>query len=71
MTAARDSNPVRQRRDELGLTLMEVATRMGRPASMINNVEGGFVPQKDTQLAFAVALESTPDVLFPGEWERA
>ena len=68
MTNERDNNLVRKRRDELGLTLVEVASRMGRPASLINTIEGGFVPKEPTQRALAVALETTPDKLWPGEW---
>ncbi len=70
MTKARDRSLVKKRRDELGLTLVQVAERMGRPASMLNTVEGGYVPKEPTQRQIAVALETTPDLLWPDEWER-
>lgn len=71
MTRTRDANLVRLRRAELGLTLVTVADRMARPASLLNTVEGGFVPKPGTQLQIAAALQTTPDRLWPGEWEPA
>jgi hypothetical protein len=73
MTHARDSNPVRLRREELGLLLKELAemitTGDGRnPAPMLSMIEGGYVPKRKTQVTIAAALRTTPEALWPEEY---
>lgn len=74
MTVARDTNPIRQRREELGLLVVElgqqVQRRDGRPigASLVSMIEGGFVPQRQTQVKIAAALDTTPERLWPHEY---
>ena len=52
------------------MQLIELAALIDRSPAFISQVEGGFVPKPKSQLQIADALETSPDVLWPGEWER-
>lgn len=60
---------IRQRREELGLTQEELATRLGyKSKSTINKIELGINDITQSKIiAFAEALDTTPGVLM--EWE--
>ncbi len=68
MTRARDVNPIRVRREEQGMLLIELAQRIGRSAAMLSMVEGGYCPKRATQVKIAAALSTTPEALWPGEY---
>lgn len=78
MTRARDINPVRLRREEMGLLLGELAERVNGSVvngsvvrcstPMLSMIEGGLVPKAKTQQAIAEALSSTREQLFPVEF---
>ena len=70
MTRARDESLVRQRREELGMLLTELAAKLGRSAALVSMIEGGLVPQLKTMKAIAEALDTTPILLWPGEVEE-
>lgn len=69
MTIARDRNPVRRRREQLGMLLVELAEKTGRSPGLISHIEGGYVPKLATMLKIADALRTTPDALWPEEVE--
>lgn len=69
MTHARDGNRVRLRREQRGMLLKELATAIGRKASLVSMIEGGFVPKLPTMRAIAAALDTTADQLWPDEFE--
>jgi transcriptional regulator with XRE-family HTH domain len=68
MTRARDVNPVRQRREEQGMLLKELACAIERSAALLSMVEGGFVPKRGTQVKIAAQLSTTPEALWPEEY---
>lgn len=68
MTRARDTNPVRIRREELGLLLGELAVTIDRSAPMLSMIEGGYTPKRPTQVQIAAALRTTPEALWPEEY---
>lgn len=68
MTRARDINPVRLRREELGLLLVELAHAIGRSPAMLSMVEGGYCPKRTSQVKIAAALATTPEALWPEEY---
>lgn len=68
MTRARDVNPVRLRREEMGMLLKELADEIGRSAALVSMIEGGFAPKRKTQVAIAAALRTTPEALWPEEY---
>lgn len=70
MSHARDTNPVRLRREEQGMLLIELADRIGRSPSLVSVIEGGFVPALPTMVQIADALDTTPFALWPGELEE-
>ena len=54
-----------QRRKELGLSRMELATRLGVSASAISNYENGFsAPKEEILLRMFDVLETEPNFLF-------
>lgn len=61
-------NPVRRRREEQGMLLIELARRVDRSAALISMCEGGFVPKRGTQVKLAAALNTTPEALWPDEY---
>lgn len=69
MTRARDDNLVRQRREDMGLLLRELAALIKRSPAMVSMVEGGFVPRRPTQVQIAAALSTTPEALWPEEYQ--
>ena len=69
MTRARDVNRVRLRREEQGMLLKELADKIGRSAALVSMVEGGFVCRRQTQVAIAAALHTTPEALWPEEYQ--
>lgn len=79
MGRARDMNPVRQRREELRMLLVELAAKVdgslvdGVPVRcsppLLSHIEANFYPRARTQQAIADALGSTREVLFPLEFE--
>lgn len=69
MTHARDTNRVRLRREELDMLLKELADQIGRSAALISMIEGGFTPKRKTQVAIAAALRTTPEALWPEEYQ--
>lgn len=70
MTRARDLNRVLARRKELGLHLTQLADASETHPSLISNVEGGFVPRLVTMEKIAAALLTTPEALWPGEFDE-
>jgi lambda repressor-like predicted transcriptional regulator len=68
MTHARDTNPVRLRREELGVLLKELAEEIQRSAALVSMIEGGFCPKRKTQVSIAAALRTTPEALWPEEY---
>ena len=69
MTRAHDTNRVRLRREEMGMLLKELAQKIGRSAGLLSHVERGFVPKRPTQVQIAAALNTTPEALWPEEYE--
>lgn len=70
MTKARDTNLLRQCREQKGVLLVELAAKIERSPAFVSTVEGGFVPKPRSQMAIAQALDTTPDKLWPEEWEK-
>lgn len=68
MTVARDTNPVRKRREELGIKPRELAHTLGRNAAFVSMMEGGFVPSADRRAQVARALATTAQELWPEEY---
>jgi len=68
VTRQRDINRVRNRREEKGMLLKELAGAINRSAAMLSHVEGGFVPKRATQVKIAAALDTTPEQLWPEEY---
>lgn len=68
MTYARDVNPVRLRREQLDMMLIELAKQSSCHAAMISMVEGGFVPGADSRARIAQALDTSPQALWPQEY---
>lgn len=68
MTRTRDMNRVRQRREELGLRLIDLAEALKRNAAFVSVMEGGFVPHEMRRKQVAVALQTTPEELWPEEY---
>lgn len=62
---------MRKRREELGMLLVELARKLERSPAAISMFEGGFVPKPRTQVQIAEALGTTPEKLWPAEWEAA
>lgn len=48
--------------------LEDLAAAIGRSASMLSNVEHGFVPKPDTRQKIAAALNRTVEELWPDEY---
>lgn len=48
--------------------LEDLAAAIGRSASMLSNVEHGFVPKPDTRRKIAEALDTTVEALWPDEY---
>ena len=69
VTRARDINRVRLRREEQGMLLKELADKVERSAALISMCEGGFVPRRATQVKLAAALSTTPEALWPEEYQ--
>lgn len=68
MTRARDESRVRQRREQLGLRLIDLAAELGRNAAFVSNMEGGFVPSHDRRVQVATKLQTTAEDLWPEEY---
>lgn len=64
----RDTNRVLARRKELGLRLVDVASRVKKSAALISMIEDGYVGKHATLEAVAVALETKPWLLWPDEF---
>ena len=68
MTRAHDTNPMRLRREELGMLLIELARKVERSPAFISSVEHGFVPKMHSRDKLAAALSTTPEALWPEEY---
>jgi transcriptional regulator with XRE-family HTH domain len=68
MTRTRDENPVRLRREELGMRLIDLAGALNRNAAFVSNMEGGFVPSAARRDQVAKVLGTTPELLWPEEY---
>lgn len=69
VTRARDTNPMRARREELGLMVTELAQALGRTAAFVSMCEGGFVPsQLARRKQIADVLQTSPEALWPEEY---
>ena len=53
------------------MLLIELAEKVGVSPALVSTCEGGFVPKPRTQMKIAEALGTTPDKLWPNEWEDA
>lgn len=71
MSVARDGSLVRTRRQELRLHLKIVANRASCSPALVSMVEGGYIPKPARMLAIASALETSPDRLWPVEFDDA
>jgi len=60
-------HPVHRARERKGWRLEDLARAIGRSASMLSNVEHGFVPKPETREKIANALDTTVDALWPDE----
>jgi len=69
MTFARDVNPVRQRREELQMRLVDLARESNCHAAMISMTEGGYVPGVESRARIADALDTTAQSLWPQEYK--
>jgi transcriptional regulator with XRE-family HTH domain len=69
VTRARDESLLRQRRKELGMSVTELADAIGRTAASVSMMEGGFVPAEQRQRQLARVLQTTPQALWPEEYE--
>lgn len=68
MTRTRDISPVRLRREELGLLLVELAAAIERSPAFVSMMEGGFVPHDARRQQVAAVLQTTPQALWPVEY---
>lgn len=69
MTRAHDSNPMRLRREQLGMQVTELAGKLGRTAAFVSMTEHGYVPtQPARRQQIADALDTTPETLWPQEY---
>lgn len=69
MTRAHDLNPMRLRREELGLQVTELAAKLGRTAAFVSMTEHGYVPtQPSRRRQIADVLQTTPETLWPQEY---
>jgi hypothetical protein len=68
MTRARDLNPVRLRREELNMLLVELAAKIGRSPAFVSVCEGGFIPAHNRRVQIATALDTAPETLWPQEY---
>lgn len=68
MTHARDTSPVKKRRETLGLQLKELADLLDRSPAFVSMMEGGFVPDHDRRCQVARELRTTPEALWPDEY---
>lgn len=68
MSRARETNRVRIRREQQDMLLKQLATKADVSAPMLCNVEGGFVPKRQSQVKIAAALCTTPENLWPEEY---
>jgi transcriptional regulator with XRE-family HTH domain len=69
MSRARDESLVLARRKELGLHLKVVASRARCSAALLSMIEGGYRPKEPTMEKIAEALETTPQTLWPDEFD--
>lgn len=58
-------NKVKQRRQEMGITLDQLSAKSGVPVSTISDVEQGREPRVKTAQRIAHALLCTVDELWP------
>jgi len=64
----REDHPLRKRREELELRLVDVAERAGVSTPLISMIEGGYTPGKRSTLErVAAAVESTVKDIWPEE----
>lgn len=68
MTRAHDRSLVRQRREELGLLVIDLARELGRSAAFVSMMEHGFVPGHRRREQVAATLQTTPEALWPEEY---
>ena len=71
MTRIRDTNPVKARREQQSMLMVELADKISKSPAMVSMVEGGFYPQASTQQKIAEALGSTREELFPAEFTES
>jgi hypothetical protein len=51
------------------MLLIELAAKIERSAAFVSVCEGGFVPHHARRQQVAEALDTTPEVLWPGEYQ--
>lgn len=63
----RDDHPLRKRRDELELRLVDVAERAGVSIGLLSMLEGGYTPNRNsaTLERVAAAVASSVERLWP------
>lgn len=71
MSRAHDTNPVRRRREQQGMLLIELADKCEVRPPKLSMIEHGYVPRLQTMIAIADALDTTADVLWPQEFDPA
>jgi transcriptional regulator with XRE-family HTH domain len=65
-------HPVRLAREAKGMRLEDLARAIGKSASLISNIEHGFLAKPGTCMKIAEALDKDINDLWPGEFrERA
>lgn len=74
MSPPASTHPVRLARQRMrndqgdSWRLEDLAAAINKSASMLSNVEHGFVPKPDTQRKIAEALQTTVEELWPEEY---
>ena len=70
MSPLPEDHPVHVARKAKGMRLQDLAKLIGKSASMLSNVERGFVPKPVTRQRIAEALDSTVAELWPDEYSE-
>jgi transcriptional regulator with XRE-family HTH domain len=69
MSRARDESLMLARRKQLGMHIEILASKSKCNKALISMTEGGYIPKLPTMIRIAAALETTPELLWPDEFE--